>query len=400
MANIETSPYPLAFPLRPQPEQNASSGSVRLVTRARAMEGMQKEALVDCAPGGRGWRLVCDEGPYLNGTDLAPFPLAYFTAGLINAYLGEIVAAAETSGVELPELELIQDSFYTMEGSAMRGDMRGGALPVRLHVRADSDPGDPLVRKLVMQAVTRSPADALLRMALSSQFAIEHDGSPVTPAEAREWRDYPSVALSDAAFDAASPLGGADYPHDIVTKLEGAESVFDREGGAGSSLRAEQKRTLHIRGIARLRDDGLSKTRIQLYKPIGSHFAFLCDVRDSGGGERAPSPLVYLSAGIAFCYLTQIGRYVTIVKQPLSRYALLQRTEFTRADEHGQASAEPVKTLVSLSGGPDEDGVRRIVDMGERTCFLHAAARTPLKTHVRVTDLGEPAEEPAAAGTS
>ena len=76
----------------------------------------------------------------------------------------------------------------------------------------------------------------------------------------------------------ARPDPDADFPRDIITKLAAADSVFGVEGGAGSSLRSEQKRTLHVRGIATLRADGLTETRVQLFKPIGSNFRFLCDL--------------------------------------------------------------------------------------------------------------------------
>ena len=100
---------------------------------------MQKEALTTSSPGGRTWRMACDEGPYLNGTDLAPFPLAFFTTGLVNSYFVEILHLARQRGTRIGTLELVQDNRYTMEGSAVRGDMIGGALPVDLHVRIEVD---------------------------------------------------------------------------------------------------------------------------------------------------------------------------------------------------------------------------------------------------------------------
>jgi hypothetical protein len=94
--NIQSSSYPLAFPVAADAKhgpRGASSKRVEIRTFARALEGMQKEALIQT--GGRNWRMVCDEGPYLNGTDLAPFPLAFFATGLVNSYLTEIVALAK-----------------------------------------------------------------------------------------------------------------------------------------------------------------------------------------------------------------------------------------------------------------------------------------------------------------
>jgi uncharacterized OsmC-like protein len=128
-------------------------------------------------------------------------------------------------------------------------------------------------------------------------------------------------------------------------------------------------------------------TRVQLFKPIGSSFRFLCDLEHLGG-RRAPSPLEYLSAGVAFCYLTQIGRYATILKHDLERYAIAQRTRFGFASGDGAgatpASADLVRTHVEIATVADDATVRKIVDMGERTCFLHAAARTALETRVRI----------------
>jgi hypothetical protein len=63
-------------------------------------------------------------------------------------------------------------------------------------------------------------------------------------------------------------------------------------------------------------------------------------------------------------------------------------------------SAEPVRTYVSLTADVSDDVARKIVDMGERTCFLHAASRTPLKSRVRVTDVTRNSAEEVAAGAS
>jgi uncharacterized OsmC-like protein len=405
MTNIQSSPYPLAFPLAAGAEGGPSggkSGRVEIRTFARALEGMQKEALVQSA--GRTWRMVCDEGPYLNGTDLAPFPLAFFATGLVNGYLAEIVALAKVKDLPIDRIEVIQENFYTMEGSAIRGDMIGGALPVALHVRIDSDASDTEIQNLVMNALARAAGDAYLRGVYTSEFSIEKNGKPVSTGEVRAWSGAPALSIDDALFDVAKPDAGADFPNDIISKLSGAETVFNVEGGAGSSLKSDQKRTLHIRAIAMLRDDGLTETQVQLYKPIGSNFRFLCDIENAAeGGERAPSPLAYLSAGVAFCYLTQIGRYAAIMKYDDLQYAIVQDSAFGLAAGEGAAgtppSADPMRTHVVLITELSDEIAKKIVDMGERTCFLHAVSRTPLKTKVRVTDIVRNSAEEGAEGS-
>lgn len=107
-------------------------------TATRALAGMQKEALVSCGPTASVWRIVCDEGPWLNGTDLAPFPLGFFTAGLIASYMSEYLTHAKRGGIEVNLLEVQVDNHYTMEGSLLKGTMKGTALPVEVTFRCDA----------------------------------------------------------------------------------------------------------------------------------------------------------------------------------------------------------------------------------------------------------------------
>jgi hypothetical protein len=321
MVSIQSSPHPLVFKVGNVGEfgtGGASSGDrIRIATAARALDGMQKEALVHSAASGSVWRMVSDEGPYLNGTDLAPFPLAFFTAGLTFSYLSEIRTLAQRREIEARDLGLVIDNLYTMEGSALRGDMAGGALPPEVTAYLDTAADEETVGELVRSAVAALPASSLLRAPLISRFALAYNGDPVTVDRVRaiEGELAPDPA---PLFDQAAPVDAAGYLPEIIQKLETAETVFDDEQGAGSSLQAEQKRTLHVRGIGKVR-------------PIGSVFRFLSDdAAPHGGAERAPSGLAYLSAGIAFCFLTQIGRYAHITKQALDGYRVCRMASLRR----------------------------------------------------------------------
>ena len=386
MPSIQSSPHPLVFKV----DSGSVTGlgaptgdgiSVRAVTRA--LEGMQKEAIVATGTD-QIWRMVCDEGPYLNGSDLAPFPLAFFTAGLAASILGEIRALLDQRNQRYTRLELVQDNRYSMEGSAVKGTMTGGALPVDLALDTDAELSAEQVADLLVDAVGASPACALLRTVLDNRFALSHNGRAI---------DCARVAPIDGAlearpdtFDDAAPVAPDQFAADIITKLEAAETVFGVEGGAGSSLQAEQKRTLHVRGIAKLREDGLMAIKTQLLKPIGSVFQFVADTEPGHGGGRAPSGLTYLSAGIAFCYMTQLGRYAHIVKRPLNDYRIIQDTAFSAPGASGAtgsaASARAVHTQVFVDTGEDDDYARTLVDMGEQTCFLHAACRSSVKMKI------------------
>ncbi len=117
-----------------------------LTTWVRSLSGFQKEALVASARTGNVWRLVSDEGPYLDGHDAAPCPLAFLTAGMIASYMNEIVALAEQRHVSITKLRLIQDNTYTMKGSMPKRTMVGGALPVELEVEIECNLGGAALR--------------------------------------------------------------------------------------------------------------------------------------------------------------------------------------------------------------------------------------------------------------
>lgn len=392
MASIESSPHPLGFRVADASLVDAAPDKAPIAIRAvaRALEGMQKEALVRDGPDATVWRLVCDEGPYLNGTDLAPFPLAFFTAGLVASYYAEIEALAARRGIALNRLEVIQDNKYTMEGSAVKGTMTGGALPVELDVRVEAADGTDAatLRQLVSDAVAASPGDGLLRALLTSLFSLTCNGDALALDRVADVGGK-AARLDMGAFDRAAPDENADVVQPLIEKLSAADTVFGVAGGAGSSLQAEQKRMLHVRGICAKRDDGVKQIKIQLFKPIGSVFTILSDEpAHLGGRARAPSGLALMSAGLAFCYMTQLGRYAHIVKQPLDGYAIVQDTYFSLPGASGgtgkAGTAEAVETHVHIETSAADGFPQTLVDMGEQTCFLHALCRTPLKTRIRV----------------
>lgn len=378
MQSIEESSFPLAFRVadgdRLLPATvSAAPGEVAVRVAAGALAGMQKQALVRTG-GGAVWQMACDEGPYLNGTDLAPFPLAFFTTGLVLSVFERLGPEARRHGIDASGAELAIDCFYAMEGSALAGTMIGGALAPHLELRGVRETDRAALAGLLCDIVATTPAFALLRKPLDSLFTVTLNGKRIEPARVAAL-DGPAPADPEAALDAARPDGAGRFAAGIIEKLESAESVFGVEGGAGSSLEATQKRTLHVRGVARRRADGLAAVRTQLFRPIGSVFHFLGDV----AGDRAPSSSAFLSAGIAFCFLTQLGRFAHIAKLGLERYAMVQDTYFG-----GVEGARPVESHVHVASDEPADEIRRLVDMGEQTCFLHAACRTALKPRLRL----------------
>jgi hypothetical protein len=99
-----------------------------------------------------------------------------------------------------------------------------------------------------------------------------------------------------------------------------------------------------------------------------STFSFTADAT----GERAPTGLAYAWAGVAFCYLTQLSRYIETRRLAVTGVRLVQRG----------AEAGPVDTHLFLNGGADEATMADLLTLGARTCYLHATLGAALAPRI------------------
>ncbi len=355
-------------------------------TYVRSLSGFQKEALVTSARSGLTWRLVSDEGAYLSGHDAAPCPLAFLTTGMIAAYMNEITALAEEHGATLRKLRLIQDNYYTMKGSMRQRTMVGGALPVELEVEVDCDLEDAALNGLLMDAVSASPLNGLMRGKLSSLFTLTKNGEALTTGNATAL-DAPTV-LAPQGEQPLPDIGSLTLIERIGMSPE--KAVKKGTFAAASSLTDEQDRTLNPAAICTPREDGVKEIEQRLYSPHGSVFRFLSDEAPAAGGQgRAPDAVTLISAGIGFCFMTQFGRMASMEKLDLPHYAIVQDTHFSLGGASGgtgqAGEADPVETHVHLTTKEPDDIARDMLDVSEQTCFLHAFCRTDLKTKLKVT---------------
>lgn len=356
----------------------------------RSLSVMQKEAVV-LSPGSEDlWRLSSDEGPYLKGFDSAPCPLAFFTTGLAASWMSETMSLARMRGIPVDDIVLVVDSFYSMKGSALQGTMQGGALTPRLEAFVDSSASDQLLAELFHDAVRASPVCALIREPLQSLFTLTVNGASVATARVPALRESGDLD-SDVSFGQLGPATAEDMGSRPVRKLTSVESRRNVAGGYATSLAPSQDRGLHIRGTCRLRPDGTKEIRQELFSPLGSSFLFLSDeARASGGAGKAPDAASYAAAGIAFCFMTQLGRYASIVKQELPDYRVIQDVHFSQGSAGDGVSGaggvegrcDAVETHLHLHGPVETEFARTLLDMGEQTCFLHALCRTALDIDV------------------
>jgi hypothetical protein len=358
--------------------------AIRLCVRSLSV--MQKEALVVSAHTGAVWRLASDEGAYLAGLDEAPCPLSFLSTGMVCSYMNEILALARARGIEIGNIRLVQDNYYTMTGSALRGTMKGGAKNVELTAQIESSADRDSLNKLVADAASASPLNGLMRGAKESLFSLTHNGRVIPLAEALPM-SQPTETDPGDRFDAATPAPG-DWSG-LIRRGGKTPQVEHTVTMANDSLADHQNRLLHLRVICTLREDGVKQVEQQLYNPHGSVFHFLCDEAPCNGGQGlAPDAASYISAGIGFCFMTQFGRYAKIVKKELQEYRIVQDTHFSlggaSAGTGVAGAADPVETHVFLVTAEDDDFARTALDMSEQTCFLHAFCKADLKTKVSI----------------
>jgi uncharacterized OsmC-like protein len=361
--------------------------AVRLAVRS--LSAMQKEALVASARSGAVWRLASDEGAYLDGQDEAPCPLAFFTTGMVAATLNEILALAGERRIAIDGIRLVQDNYYTMQGSALKGTMVGGARNIELEAQINSDASRETLTQLVYDATAASPLGGLMRVATESQFKLSHNGREIETGRALPI-GRPALADPGDRFDGIQPANG-DWSG-LIRRGGMTPQTAQTTSYQGSSLAENQDRTLHVRGICTLRGDGIRQIEQHLYNPRGSIFHFLCEEAPENSGKgRAPDAASYISAGIGFCFMTQFGRYASIVRKPLAEYRIVQDTHFSAGGASGgtgkPGKTDPVETHVYLTTGEDDEFARTALDMSEQTCFLHAFCKAELKAKVRVTTL-------------
>lgn len=352
-----------------------------LRTWVRSLSGFQKEALVRSAATGETWRLVSDEGPYLNGHDAAPCPLAFLSAGMAASYVNEILALAKLRNVDIRRLKLVQDNYYTMQGSMPKRTMVGGAENIDLEVEIDCELDDAGLHDFLIQATYASPLNGLMRGSLKSLFKLSRNGTGLPTGKVSEL-DAPMLSDPGARFAESAPEdGGMGYVQPVGPTPR--KKVALGTSVAASSLAAEQNRRLNIGAVAAMREDGINDIQQMQYSPYGTSFRFL-----SSEDGRAPDANTLISAGIGFCFMTQFGRFVSMLNLDLPDYRIVQDTHFSLGGASGDTGkagdADPVETHVHLLTSEDEGTAREMLDISEQTCFLHAFCRTDLKTRLRV----------------
>lgn len=384
--SIESSGFPLAFKVREGKTRSApiAAGAGRdvFLAEARQIGGHQKECVVHEGAGGSAFRLVSDEGAQLKGTDLAPFPLGFYNAGLCGDLANRILASARARAITLNGLAIELHNRYSMTGSFFQGTGVGAAEPAKVSVRVTSPATSAQVDALVREAALASPALATMRVPLVNTFALYVNGrrrqvTALPPSSAPDATD-PFITYRQPP----APLAGADAPRDLVTKTgqtTQGDFVYQAAETKGQVI-------IDVWGNCRLVDPvGVTETVVRLGFPRTSHFAIRSDERATAAD--APCGLALATAGIVFCYVTQLLRYIEHQKLKIRGVRVVQTSPYLAAGARPagwSGAAEPVDTHLFLNGEESEDAYEKLMTVAARTCYLHATLGATLPPEISV----------------
>lgn len=374
---IADSGHPLGFRVSrgARPDVILPAGGESLYTvEAHIMAGHQKEAVVTEGAGGSRWRLVSDEGRHLGGLDVAPFPLGMFNAGICGDLQGRIAALAGARGLAGAVTTLHLRNFYWLTGSFAKGTGEGHVDPPEVRARLAPGADAAAVRRLIGDAIDASPAFAAMRTALRNTFTLTINGRR---------RAIGSMPTSDAP-DAPDPFvtysrppqpePGAALP-DPIRKTPQVEEGTLAPAPTGTTTKIVRT----VSGLSTLEENGISATDTWLELPGVSHFVMRAD--DRPGSEEAPTGLAFVTAGIAFCFMTQLSRYIEHMKLDISGVRLVQSGTFSAAPNEA-AQAGPVHTHLFLNGRAPDALHENLMLIAARTCYLHATLAAALEPRI------------------
>ena len=80
---------------------------------------------------------------------------------------------------------------------------------------------------------------------------------------------------------------------------------------------------------------------------------------------------------------------MSMLKLDLPEYRIVQDTHFSLGGASGgtgqAGSADPIETHVYLTTSESDATAQEMLDISEKTCFLHAFCKTDLKTKLKIT---------------
>ena len=387
--DISKNGYPLGFLIK-KAENNTKNSNKTFTSHTRQMDLLQKESIgYEGDLNSTSFRLTSDEGKHLNGTDLAPFPLGFFNASIHGDIVGTIMKQAASQGLKIDNIDCEVLNSYYLTGSFVKGDGKGHAEPTTINLDITTSENQDDIKNLILRASKMAPVLAGLRTSLKNTFALYANGrrkdlsslneSSKTDAEDpyQQYKVEPSPSNSDNYSDRMIVKTG-EVSAGTVEPVDGYNVPKSQDGNAENP-----KFNKIIRTIVGKSSTNANSKIVEVDTVLGlpgmTHFVISSDI----DGIIAPSPVNVMGAAISFCFLTQTHRYIHHQKFAIEGLRMSQYATF-KENPDGTVEMMPLDThLYMNSTAPDEHN-EKLIDMSERTCYLHATLCEALEPKINI----------------
>ena len=387
--DISKNGYPLGFLIK-KAEDNTKDLNKTFTSHTRQMDILQKESIgYEGDLNSTSYRLTSDEGKHLNGTDLAPFPLGFFNASIHGDIVGTIMKQASLQGLKIDNIDCEVLNSYYLTGSFVKGDGKGHAEPTTINLDISTSENHDDINNLILKASKMAPVLAGLRTPLKNTFALYANGrrkdlsnlneSTKTDAEDpyQQYKVEPSPSKIDNFSDRMIVKTG-EVSAGTVEPVDGYNVPKSQDGNAENP-----KFNKIIRTIVGKSSTNANSKIVEVDTVLGlpgmTHFVISSDI----DGNIAPSPINVMGAAISFCFLTQTHRYIHHQKFEIKGLRMSQYATF-RENSDDTVEMMPLDTHLYMNGTAPDEHNEKLIDMSERTCYLHATLCEALEPRINI----------------
>ena len=387
--DISKNGYPLGFLIK-KAENNTKNSNKTFTSHTRQMDLLQKESIgYEGDLNSTSFRLTSDEGKHLNGTDLAPFPLGFFNASIHGDIVGTIMKQAASQGLKIDNIDCEVLNSYYLTGSFVKGDGKGHAEPTTINLDITTSENQDDIKNLILSASKMAPVLAGLRTPLKNTFALYANGrrkdlsslneSSKTDAEDpyQQYKVEPSPSNNDHYSDRMIVKTG-EVSAGTVEPVDGYNVPKSQDGNAENP-----KFNKIIRTIVGKSSTNANSKIVEVDTVLGlpgmTHFVISSDI----DGNIAPSPVNVMGAAISFCFLTQTHRYIHHQKFAIEGLRMSQYATF-KENSDGTVEMLPLDTHLYMNGTAPDEHNEKLIDMSERTCYLHATLCEALEPKINI----------------
>ena len=376
--DINKDKYPLGFLINKGTTTNSEDLNKTFVSHTRQMALLQKETIgYEGDLNSHSWRLTSDEGGHLKGSDLAPFPLGFFNASIHGDVVGRILKTAKKESIIIDEIKCEVKNSYYLTGSFVKGDGKGHAEPTEINLEIKSPENKSKIERLVNSCTKKSPVLTALRTSLKNTFSLIANGRRKKLSNLNESEKNNPEDPYQFYTKQPSPNEKETYSKRMILKTgkvsDGKIEPVDGYNVSASSGDVPGNenfnkiiRTIVGNSCTKANDDTVEVDTV-LGLPGMSHFIISMDIN----GVKAPSPVNIMGAAISFCFLTQTHRYIHHQKFNIEGLRMSQYITF-KESSNGSLDILPLDTHLFVNGTASDEDNEKLIDMSERTCYLHA----------------------------